>query len=72
MANLSSSVVMDIDKYSIDNFDNVRERTNSTNKVSSRSIFISSSTSSISYYKRIVINNDLSDQEHMEPVDVMN
>ena len=53
----------------IDNYNNIRGRKSSPNKASSRSAFISSSVSSQPYHKRIVLNNDLPDEEVVEPVD---
>jgi len=61
MACLPSSVVMDIDNHNVNNYDDVRERKSSLSNVSSKSAFVFSSTSSISYYKRMVINNKLPD-----------
>ena len=66
IANLSPDVVIDINN--VNNFDNVRERFSSFSKVSFRSISISSSTSSVLYYERIVTNNDLLDNDK-EPID---
>ena len=67
MAPLSPVVVMDVNK--VDNFNNIRERSPSFSKVSSRSISVFSSVSSILYYKRMVINHNLSDEESKKPVD---
>ena len=53
----------------VDNFNNVRERSPSFSKVISRSPSVSLSTSSIPYYERMVINNDLLDEELKEPID---
>ena len=63
MALLPAPEVMDIDNYN-----DIRRRKSSPNKASSRSAFISSSISFQPYYKRIVLNNDLSDEEIVEPV----
>ena len=60
--------VMEMDINKVDNCDDIR-RSPSSNKVSSRSISISSSISSIPYHERIVINNDLTDKEFKKPVD---
>ena len=54
----------------INNFDNIRRRSTSPSKTSSRSPSISSTTSSISYHKKIEINNDLPDKEFTESVDI--
>jgi len=67
IAPLPPVVVIDIDK--VNNFDNVRGRFSSSSKVSSRSTSVSSSVSSILYHERIVINNDLSDEEFKKPID---
>ena len=60
-------MVIDIDK--VDNFDDVRGRSPSSSKIISGSASIFSSTSSILYYKRIVINNNLPDEEFKESID---
>jgi len=52
----------------IDNYNDVKGRKSSSSKVSFRSILISSSVSSQPYYKRIVLNNNLSNEEIVEPV----
>ena len=64
---LSFAIEMDIDK--VDNCDDIRRRSLSSNKVSSRSISISSSISSIPYHKRIVINNNFTNKEFKKSVD---
>ena len=53
----------------VDNFNDIRKRSPSSSKVISRSLFVSLSTSSIPYHKRMVINNDLPDEELKEPID---
>ena len=63
MAFLLAPEVMDIDNY-----DNIKGRKSSSSKASSRSTLISSSVSSQSYHKRIVLNNDLSDKKFVKPV----
>lgn len=72
IACLSSSVVIDVNNHNVNNYDNVRERKFSPSNVSSKSTSVFSSTSSIPYYKRIVINNKLSNQEHIKPIDNSN
>ena len=52
----------------INNFNNIRERSNFPSKISSRSPLISSTTLSIPYYEKMEINNDLPDKEFTEPV----
>ncbi len=52
----------------IDNYDDIRGRSTSPSKTSSRSPSISSTTSFIPYYKKIEINNNLLDKEFTEPV----
>ena len=52
----------------INNFNNIRERSNFPSKMSSRSPLISSTTLSIPYYEKMEINNDLPDKEFTEPV----
>jgi len=58
MVFFSLGVVMNVDKYSIDNYDNVRKRKSSPSNISS-----------VVYYDRIIINNDLFKQEQVEPID---
>jgi len=69
MACLPPSVAMDIINHNVNNYDNVRERKSSLSNVSFRNISMFSNTSSIPYHKRMVINNKLPDQEHVEPID---
>ena len=64
MACIPASDVMNINNYS-----DVRERTHFTSKASFRSALISSSVLSQPYYKKIVLNNDLSNEDFREPVD---
>ena len=52
----------------INNFNNIRRRSTSPSKISSRSFLISSTTSSILYHKKIKINNDLPNEKLTEPV----
>ena len=66
MANLPPDVVMDVDK--INNFDDVRRRSSSFSKVSSRSASMSSSTSTIPYPERMAANNNLLDDDK-KPID---
>jgi len=69
MAHLPPSVAMNVVNYNINNYDNFRRRKSSLNNVSFRNTSMFSSTSSILYHKRIVINNELPDQEHVELID---
>ena len=69
MAHLPSNVAIDVNKHSINNYDNVREKNTSSSNVSFRSASVSLSTFSIPYHERMVINNELPDQEYMEPID---
>ena len=52
----------------INNFNNIRRRSTSPSKISSRSFLIFSTTSSILYHKKIKINNDLPNEKLTEPV----
>jgi len=52
----------------INNFNNIRERSTSPSKMSSKSPSISSTTSSIPYHEKMEINNDLPDEKFTEPV----
>ena len=69
MANLPSNLVMDINNCNVNNYDDVRKRPFSSSKVSSKSASVSSSASSIPYPKRMVINNDLPNDNNKEPID---
>ena len=69
MAYLPSNVAMDVNKHSINNYDNVRGKNTFPSNVSSRSTSVSSSTFSIPYHERMVINNEHPNQEHVEPID---
>jgi len=63
MDRLLASLAMDID-----NFDNVRERSPSSSRVTSRSNSVISKISSIPYHKRMEIQNDFSEEELREPI----
>jgi len=67
MASLPPIVVMNVNK--VNNFDDIRKRFPLFSKIPSRNTFISSSTSSIPYYERMVISNDLPDEEFKETID---
>ena len=69
MAHLPPSVAMNVVNYNINNYDNIRRRKSSLSNVSFRNTSVFSSTSSILWHKRIVINNKLPNQEHVEPID---
>ena len=69
MALLPPGVVIDINKHSVNNYDDIRRRNTFSNNVSFRSVSVSLSTFSILYHDRIIINNDLPNQEHIEPID---
>ena len=62
IAHLPSATDMDIDNIT-------RGRSTSSSKMNSRSISIVSNTSSILYYLRIEINNNLPDEITVEPID---
>jgi len=62
-------VAMNVDKYSIDNYDNMRKRKSSPSNISSRNVSVISNVSSVVYYDRMIINNDLFKQEQVEPID---
>jgi len=55
--------------YKAMDIDNIRERSTSPSKMSSKSPLISSTTSSIPYHKKMEINNDFPDKKFTEPVD---
>ena len=63
------SVAIDIVKHSVNNYDDIRGRKSSSSNISSRSILVVSGISSIIYYNRMIINNDLPEQEQVEPID---
>jgi len=66
MNSLLSTLEMNIN--SINNYDNVRERTHSPSNISTRSTSVVSQASSLLYYERMVINNNLSDKKIVEPI----
>ena len=69
MDHLPASLVIDIDfNKKVNNFDNVRKRSSSPSRVTSRSISVISKTSSIFYYKRIEIQNKFLKEELREPI----
>jgi len=70
MERLPASSAMDIDiTKKVDNFDNARGRSPSPSNVSSRSASVKSKTSFIPYHERIVIQNNLLDEELRKPID---
>ena len=61
---LLAGSAMDIDfNKNVDNFDNIRERSLSPSRVTLRSTFIISKTSSIPYHKRMEIQNKFLEEE---------
>ena len=64
---LPSALEMDIN--SVDNYDDVRGRTHSPSNVSTRSVSVVSQASSLPYHERMVINNNLPDEDIVEPID---
>jgi len=58
---------MDIDN--VDNFDDVRRRSHSLNNISSRSVSLVSRASSRLYHEKIIINNNLPNEEIVEFID---
>ena len=60
---------MEMNIDNIKNFNDIRERSHSLSNISSRSVSIVSRASLILYHERMIINNDLSNQEHIEPID---
>ena len=62
-----SAMEMDIDK--VDNFDDVRERSQSPSNISSRSMSLVSRASSKPYYERMMIKNNLPNKEIVESID---
>jgi len=67
MNSLPSTLEMDID--SINNYNDVRKKTYFLSNISTRSVSIVSQASFLPYYERMLINNNLSDKEIMEPID---
>jgi len=59
---------MEMDIDNVDNFDDIREISHSLSNVLSKSVFIVSKASLIPYHERMTINNDLPNQEHIEPI----
>jgi len=71
--NLKSSEDMEIDDFhgsSINNYNDVREKMMSSNKLSSKMVSMSSSKASVDYATRIErLNNFLNNEEVREPID---
>ena len=63
MARILADIAMDI------NNDFIRERSNSSSKVNSRSALVTSIASSVTYHQRMETNNGLPDEEVREPID---
>ena len=61
--------ILDYEAIDINNFNNIRERSTSPSKMSSKSPSISFTTSFIPYHEKMEINNDLPDEKFTEPVD---
>ena len=67
---LPASSAMDIDfNKNVDNFDNVRGRSPSPSRVTSRSTSVISKTSSIPYHERMEIQDDFLEEEFRELID---
>ena len=64
---LPSAMNMDIDN--VNNYNNIRGRSHFLSNVLSRSTSVISKASSILYYKKMVINNDLPNEEFVELID---
>ena len=66
---LPAGSAMDIDiTKKVDNFDSARGRSPSPSNVSSRSASVKLKASSIPYHERMVIQNNLPDEELREPI----
>ena len=63
------SLAIDIDKYSVNNYDDMRRRKSSLSNISSRSVLVVSDVFSIMYHNRMIVNNNLPEQEQVEPID---
>ena len=63
MSFFPSTMEMDIDN--VNNFNDIRERSHSLSNISSKSISIVSRVSLILYHERMIINNDLPNQEYV-------
>jgi len=70
IAHLLANLAMDINKNNkVNNYDDVRGRSPSSSNISSKSVSVVLKTFSISYHKRIVINNNVPDEEFRKPID---
>jgi len=70
MERLPAGLAMNIDiTKKVNNFDSARGRSPSPSNVSSRSASVKLKASSIPYHERMVIQNDLPDEELREPID---
>ena len=59
---------MEIDINNINNFDDIRRRFHFLSNISFRSVFLVLRVSLKLYYKRIIINNNLSNKEYVESI----
>ena len=57
---------MNMNINNVNNYNNVRERSHSLSNTLSRSTYVISKASSILYHKKIVINNNLPNEEFVE------
>ena len=64
---VESMIDINVNKY-VNNYDDVRGRFLSPNSINSRSASVLSKASTISYYKRIKIQNDFPDEEFREHI----
>ena len=64
---VESMIDINVNKY-VNNYDDVRGRFLSPNSINSRSASVLSKASTISYYKRIEIQNDFPDEEFREHI----
>jgi len=68
ITSLPTPGMIDIDIFTVNNYDNVRGRTMSSSKANSRTTLMSLSISSEPYYENMEHFNDLPNKEFREPV----
>jgi len=64
---VESVIDINVNKY-VNNYDDVREKSPSPNSINSRSASVFSKAFTISYYKRIEIQNDFLNEEFRESI----
>ena len=69
LISIHMSKLLFFEEIDVNSNNNIRGRPTSPYKTNSRSSSVSSVVSSILYYEKIEINNDISDENIVEPID---